>query len=395
MSKLLLVLCAMTLINLTQALSIIPPELEPQPEVGAIPPQDPVPVAPSLLPDVNQSEEQFYKRVMWGDTEKKLNVDEIVNSDHAQSLKCLKHTNFGKIIKEHLQGGFDHLNDQLGKGVTANKRYYLYMEGGYNLFYFKQRDNYFIHLNQVIDGEEETLITGFREVGDAVLLPDIDVDSVCIKELPDNCLWHGQRRVQYEEVCESGLDVAHTLRDDVLKVSFKERLNSSDSSIDVTIMDAILACYKPQCYSISYDCFKKGFAFDPTKALAFLNVQAHKFTEKGYFAVVNEYNFTVKYSRQRNEIERYVGEHPNITNSIWDAKKEITSTEKFRDINKDGTVPEEPVALPIDILQTIDNSLPEEPEEPPVVLPVEMNSASFASSLNAPDAVNISIHNQD
>lgn len=387
MSKLLLVLCATTLISLTQALSIIPPPIEPE----AIPPQDPVPLAPSLMPDLDQSEEEFYKRVMWGQTEKKLNVDEIVNSDHVQSLKCLKHTNFGKIIKSHLQGGFEHLNDQLGKGVTANKRYYLYMEGGYNLFYFKQRDNYFIHLNQVIDGEEETLITGFREVGDAVLLPGMDSDSVCIKELPDNCLWHGQRRVQYEEVCESGLDVAHTLRDDILKISFKERLNPSDDSIDPTIIAAIAACYKPQCYSISYDCFKKGFAFDSTKALEFLTEQAKKFTEKGYFAVVNSYNFSVKYSRRRIEIEKYMGENPSITNPIWDAKLDITSTEKLREINKDGTVPEEPAALPVDIIQTLDQVVPEEPAEPPLVLPADLTSADLSSSLNAPGGVNTTV----
>ena len=269
------------------------------------------------------------------------------------------------------------MNDQLGKGMTVNKRYYLGMEDGYNLFYFKQSDNYFIHLNQVIDGEEETLITGFREVSDAVLLPGMDADKVCIKELPDNCLWHGQRRVQYEEVCKSGLDLGHTLRDDILKISFKEKLDRSDHWIDRTIISAIGACYRPQCYSISYGCFKKGFAFDTKKAIQFLNEQARKFTEKGFYAVVDQYNFSVKYSRRRIEIERYLGENPNITTPIWDAKQDITSTKKLRNINNDGRVLEVPAALPLDIEQTIDASLPVKPEDSPVVLIAESKMSDF------------------
>ena len=152
----------------------------------------------------------------------------------------------------------------------------------------------------------------------------------------------------YDEICRSGMDVAHQLRDDILKINFKEHFKGDSSSVDPLIIAALKDCYKPRCYSISYDCFKKGFAFDPASALAFLHEQAANFESKGYLAVVDPLTFSITYTRRRVEINRYEGEaNPELINKDFDSRHDISAIHSAREINSDGTVPgPEPIALP-------------------------------------------------
>lgn len=294
------------------------------------------------LPDVDQSSQEFYKRIIWSDTEEKLTPEEIVRRGQRKGLKCFKDHALGDLVRDNLENGFDYLQAQLVKGVVPNKRYYLFMKNPrLKLFYFKQGENYFINLEREgEDGETELLARAFREV-EIEALPGMPEEATCIRILPENCLWKGQRSVKYEEICRSGMDVGHTLRDDLLRVNFKEHFAGDRSQVDPLIIAALQDCYKPRCYSISYDCFRKGFAFDPQSAVKFLNEQAANFAKKGYFAQVNENNFSITYTRRRVEINYHDGpENPDMINQDFDSRQQILDTTTVRDINSDGTVPE-------------------------------------------------------
>ena len=207
-----------------------------------------------------------------------------------QELKCMKDSAFKPIFEALEDKGLQYLKELFAKGVPENKRYFSAVGSDHNVMYFKIGHTIFIHFNRVNeDGTLELLQKGFY--GDRSL--------GCIKVLPESCVWKGNRQVKYVELCESGLDVSHELRNDLFRVSISETEGVVDPQV---IVQAIKKCYKPNCYSIAYECFQKGLSFDVKKAVLFMKTKVAQLKEQGYNAYIDYFHMAVKYTKVENRI---------------------------------------------------------------------------------------------
>ena len=202
-----------------------------------------------------------------------------------QELKCLSDSVYKTLWTTNKMS----ILIQLEKGVMLNKKYYMKVDETHNIMYFKQGETFFMHLNRIVDKVTTVLEKAFYEPG-----------ATCARVLNSNCKWRGEREVQYTELCTSGMDVAHQIREDIFKVTIAQE-DSSDLNT-LKIADAIRSCYKPKCYSISYECFDKGLAMDYGHALKVLQAQTKILEENNYSATLDPYTMTIKYSKLNPEL---------------------------------------------------------------------------------------------
>lgn len=213
----------------------------------------------------------------------------VTEAEVMKELTCLRNDDvYGPMIAAL---GEDYLLTLIYGNVKQSKKYYVHLNDSHRLMYFKEGENTFIHIYLVKDDQSEELMRraflGDKSIG-------------CIRVLPESCVWKGQREVTYEKVCESGLDIAHTMRDDMFKVSLTEEHEGQISTPEV--INAINDCYRPKCYSVAYECFQKGLHFDFNDAKEFLEKKKLELQKQYYNVTIDYMTMSLKYSKLRYEV---------------------------------------------------------------------------------------------
>jgi hypothetical protein len=229
---------------------------------------------------INVFHAQTSSEVILSDTGQKT-VEEVENE-----LQCVFQTKWGEFFATNFPDlSIQYVRDQLSKGASPNKKYYISVNSTHNIMYFKEGQNYFLHLNQISEnGDEVLLMRAFVK----------DDFADCIKILPDSCKWKGQREVKYIQVCEKGLVLAEGFTEDFFKVMIDEEEGDFDP---IQIAQAIRECYQPKCYSIGYECYTKGLYFNPKKAKTYLDGVRDKMQEHGYDVYVDYDTMNIKYTK--------------------------------------------------------------------------------------------------
>ena len=208
--------------------------------------------------------------------------EEVINE-----LECLgsKGTgNFAALMNASWDQGIVYLRAQLGMGATENKKYYVQLGADHNVSYFREADNFFLSINRVNEeGDDVPELKAF--------IPT-DMDG-CIRILPASCKWQGQREVKYVEVCESGVDTAEKLKQDLFRVAATD-VDQTLTSVQTLI--ALRQCYEPKVYSIGYECMKKDLFFDHDSAIANMKVEVARLQSLGYKAELDPINMEINYS---------------------------------------------------------------------------------------------------
>ena len=230
---------------------------------------------------------------------------EKTEQDVINGLECLSHSKWNDFFQTNMPDlGVQYIRDQVSKGATANKKYYIQVNDTHNVMYFKEGLNFFIHLNQIADdGSDKMLMRAF--------LPDSFKD--CIRVLPESCKWKGERVVKYIEVCEKGMVQAENFGIDIFKVMIDEKEGVFRPE---DIIRAIRDCYQPNVYSIAYKCYRDKLYFDPEFAANYLKEVQTKLESYGFATKINLEDFTIDFQKTQIEIN---GEKVNVDND-WDVQ---------------------------------------------------------------------------
>lgn len=214
----------------------------------------------------------------------------VTENEVMEKLSCLKdHAVYGPLIQAV---GEHYLQTLFYGSMTQNKKYYVMLNDSHRLMYFKEGENVFVHIYLVKeDGSEELMARGF--IGDKSI--------GCVRVLPESCVWKGQTPVTYEQVCTSGLDAAHQIREDLFRISLTEEHDGQISTPEV--INAIMDCYRPKCYSVAYECLKKGLYFDFQEAEAFLIQKRDELAAQHYSVSIDYTTMSLKYSRLSYDVE--------------------------------------------------------------------------------------------
>ena len=80
-------------------------------------------------------------------------------------LQCVKHSKWNDFFTTNFPDlGIEYIRAQLSKGASNNKKYYIQINETHNVMYFKEGNNYFVHLNQISeDGSEVLLMRSFLQ----------------------------------------------------------------------------------------------------------------------------------------------------------------------------------------------------------------------------------------
>jgi hypothetical protein len=226
-------------------------------------------------------------------------VKEVILSDSGEkteeevreSLQCLSHSKWNLFFEHSMPDlGIQYLRDQLAKGVTQNKRYYIQVDNTHNVMYFKEGNNFFLHLNEIKDdGSEHLLMRAFLQ----------DDFNNCIRLLPESCKWKGERVVKYIEVCEQGLVQSGDFTHDFFKVVLDQEEGTFSP---LEIARAIRDCYQPKVYSIAYKCYVDGLYFNPQDAVKYLKDVQKKMEDYGFETSLDLENMEINYSKVAVEV---------------------------------------------------------------------------------------------
>lgn len=207
------------------------------------------------------------------------------------SLECVKDSKWNDFFNTNLPDlGLAFIRDQLSKGASANKKYYVQVNETHNVMYFKEGNNYFIHLNEIgDDGSDVLLMRSFLQ----------DNFQNCIQLLPDSCKWNGQREVKYIEVCEKGIELSEGFTQDFFKIALDETQGQLNP---VDVVKALRDCYQPNVYSVAYKCYADGLYFDPSQAADYLRGVEKDLAAKGFETKLNLETMTIEYTRTYIEV---------------------------------------------------------------------------------------------
>ena len=207
-------------------------------------------------------------------------------SEVASDLQCLNTSKWQAFFQTNFPDlGIEFIRAQLQKGASPNKKYYIHVNDEHNVMYFKEGNNYFIHLNKLDpQGEDQLLMRAFQQ----------DDFKNCIQLLPDSCVWKGQREVKYIEVCEEGGKLNQALYYDLFNLIIDEEEGVFDPGM---ITQAIRECYQPNVYSIGYLCYMNGMYFKPEFGVTYLNQIKDRLVSYGYEAWVDLDKMTVEFKR--------------------------------------------------------------------------------------------------
>jgi hypothetical protein len=203
-----------------------------------------------------------------------------------QELQCLTHSKWNDFIQTNMPDlGVQYIRDQLYKGATQNKKYYIQVNETHNVMYFKEGSNYFLHLNEVSDdGSDHMLMRAFID----------DKFGDCIRVLPESCKWKGERVVKYIEVCERGMVQAENFGLDIFNVIIDEQEGVFRPE---DIIKAIRDCYQPNVYSVAYKCYRDKLYFDPQYAVNYLKEMQAKLEAHGFATKLNLEDFTIDFQK--------------------------------------------------------------------------------------------------
>lgn len=206
-------------------------------------------------------------------------------------LQCVKHSKWNDFFVTNFPDlGLEYIRAQLSKGATANKKYYIQINEGHNVMYFKEGKNYFVHLNEVTDdGSDHLLMRAFLQE---------DFNN-CIQLLPDSCKWKGHREVKYIQVCEKGIVLADGFTSDFFKVIIDEEEGEFNP---LDIAKAIRDCYQPNVYSVAYKCYVDNLYFNPQDAIDYL---------KGVQETLENHSFNTRLDLENMQI-KYVKTHIKV-----------------------------------------------------------------------------------
>lgn len=233
--------------------------------------------------DVDAGNIELYTNEL-GRTEKKT-ADQVVAE--AYCLGDAGHAEYQDFIDSFGSDFKTHIMSYLHDSIKENKKYYLHMQDGRRLVYFRQGTTYFLQLVSIDNNGDENIIA--RYFNDANL-------GSCIKVLPESCMWNGSQTITYETKCRAGSNVGKNLIQDFIELSTTA---TTDEVSFEELFNAFKECYQPACYNIPFSCMKHELAYDHEQILAQLQGIADGINNNPDYklgAYVERNTLTLKYS---------------------------------------------------------------------------------------------------